>query len=267
MLSFPAWDCLPYDRVSPKPDIESARLATLAALARARRTRARPSSSPPSTRCCSACRRATGSRRRASSRKAGAGRRSRRADRVPRRQRLCPRRARCASRAISRCAAASSICGRRAASSRCGSISSATTLEAIRRFDAETQLSSDTDRRDRASARQRSAAGPGRRSAASAPAMSRAFGPANDDDPLYEAVSAGRKQQGMEHWLPLFYAKLDTLFDFVPRALILLGHQSGGDEDRAPGTGRGLLRDPRAVPARRQARRQARRSRRRPTSR
>ena len=36
VLPFPAWDCLPYDRVSPKPDIESARLATLAASARAR---------------------------------------------------------------------------------------------------------------------------------------------------------------------------------------------------------------------------------------
>src|SRR5208283_297229 len=34
VLSFPAWDCLPYDRMSPKPDIESRRLATLAALAR-----------------------------------------------------------------------------------------------------------------------------------------------------------------------------------------------------------------------------------------
>ena len=34
VLSFPAWDCLPYDRVSSKPDIESRRLATLAALAR-----------------------------------------------------------------------------------------------------------------------------------------------------------------------------------------------------------------------------------------
>ncbi len=31
VLSFPAWDCLPYDRMSPKPDIESERLATLAA--------------------------------------------------------------------------------------------------------------------------------------------------------------------------------------------------------------------------------------------
>ncbi|HEY4123950.1 MAG TPA: hypothetical protein VGM36_05000, partial [Rhizomicrobium sp.] len=34
VLSFPSWDCLPYDRVSPKPDIESRRLATLAALSR-----------------------------------------------------------------------------------------------------------------------------------------------------------------------------------------------------------------------------------------
>src|SRR6202012_3828857 len=33
-LPFPAWDCLPYVRVSPKPDVESARLATLAALAK-----------------------------------------------------------------------------------------------------------------------------------------------------------------------------------------------------------------------------------------
>jgi len=34
VLSFPAWDCLPYDRLSPKPDIESIRLATLAVLAK-----------------------------------------------------------------------------------------------------------------------------------------------------------------------------------------------------------------------------------------
>ena len=34
VLSFPAWDCLPYDRMSPKPDTESRRLATLAALVR-----------------------------------------------------------------------------------------------------------------------------------------------------------------------------------------------------------------------------------------
>ncbi|HWM61301.1 MAG TPA: transcription-repair coupling factor, partial [Rhizomicrobium sp.] len=52
-----------------------------------------------------------------------------------------------------------------------------------------------------------------------------AFGAAGDD-PLYESVSAGRKTQGMEHWLPLFYDHLDTLFDYLPRCLVLLGHQA-----------------------------------------
>ncbi|MCA8883176.1 MAG: transcription-repair coupling factor, partial [Rhodobacteraceae bacterium] len=32
VLSFPAWDCLPYDRVSPNADVSAARMATLAAL-------------------------------------------------------------------------------------------------------------------------------------------------------------------------------------------------------------------------------------------
>src|SRR5271165_4574580 len=33
VLSFPAWDCVPYDRISPDSDIESRRIATLARLA------------------------------------------------------------------------------------------------------------------------------------------------------------------------------------------------------------------------------------------
>ena len=41
LLHFPAWDCLPYDRVSPRSDIESRRLATLATLS-AREERAGP---------------------------------------------------------------------------------------------------------------------------------------------------------------------------------------------------------------------------------
>ena len=44
------------------------------------------------------------------------------------------------------------------------------------------------------------------------------FGAAGSDDPLYEAVSAGRKQSGMEHWLPLFHERLETLFDYLPGA-------------------------------------------------
>ena len=44
------------------------------------------------------------------------------------------------------------------------------------------------------------------------------FGAAGTDDPLYEAVSAGRKHQGMEHWLPFFHERLETLFDYLPDA-------------------------------------------------
>ncbi|MEY3306428.1 MAG: transcription-repair coupling factor, partial [Pseudomonadota bacterium] len=33
VLTLPAWDCLPYDRISPNPDLSAARMATLALLA------------------------------------------------------------------------------------------------------------------------------------------------------------------------------------------------------------------------------------------
>ncbi len=46
------------------------------------------------------------------------------------------------------------------------------------------------------------------------------FGAARSDDPLYEAVSSGRKYQGIEHWLPFFHDGLETLFDYLPDASI-----------------------------------------------
>lgn len=46
------------------------------------------------------------------------------------------------------------------------------------------------------------------------------FGAAGTDDPLYEAVSAGRKHAGIEHWLPFFHARLETIFDYVPQATV-----------------------------------------------
>ena len=51
------------------------------------------------------------------------------------------------------------------------------------------------------------------------------FGAAGTDDPLYEAVSAGRKHAGMEHWLPFFHDKLETLFDYLPNATVMLDDQ------------------------------------------
>lgn len=51
------------------------------------------------------------------------------------------------------------------------------------------------------------------------------FGAAGTDDPLYEAVSAGRKHQGVEHWLPYFHEALETLFDYLPQTPVVLDDQ------------------------------------------
>jgi transcription-repair coupling factor (superfamily II helicase) len=48
------------------------------------------------------------------------------------------------------------------------------------------------------------------------------FGAATPDDLLYEAVSEGRRHPGMEHWLPLFHERLDTVFDYVPGTPVVL---------------------------------------------
>ncbi len=48
---------------------------------------------------------------------------------------------------------------------------------------------------------------------------------AGGDDPLYAAISEGGRRAGMEHWLPLFYERMETLFDYVgENALVLLDH-------------------------------------------
>ena len=45
-------------------------------------------------------------------------------------------------------------------------------------------------------------------------------------DVLYESVSEGRRFVGMEHWLPLFHDGMDTLFAFVPDAVVSLDYQA-----------------------------------------
>src|SRR5260370_1382086 len=44
------------------------------------------------------------------------------------------------------------------------------------------------------------------------------FGAPQRDDLLYEAVSEGRRHPGMEHWLPLFQARMRTLSDSLDAA-------------------------------------------------
>ena len=48
------------------------------------------------------------------------------------------------------------------------------------------------------------------------------FGANATQDPLYQAISDGRRLAGMEHWLPLFEERLSTLFDHLTEADLLV---------------------------------------------
>ncbi len=209
---FPGWDCLPFDRVSPNPDISAARMATLAAL-----THAMPSRYVLLTTMSAAT------------------------QRVP-------------ARDVLREAAFTARVGNRVDEQalrnflvRMGFSQAPTVLEpgdyairggiidifppgeggpvrldlfgdvldGARRFDAATQRT--TEKLDVVEL------APVSEVILDEAAITRfrqnyriEFGAAGSDDPLYEAVSAGRKQQGMEHWLPFFHERLETLFDYLP---------------------------------------------------
>ncbi len=97
------------------------------------------------------------------------------------------------------------------------------TLETIRAFDAETQRT--TERHARIDLV------PVAEMGLTADSIARfrqgyvaAFGAAGPDDLLYHAVSEGRRFVGMEHWLPLFAGDLETLFDHLPEVPIALDH-------------------------------------------
>ena len=99
------------------------------------------------------------------------------------------------------------------------------TLESIRTFDVETQrsigqlraldlvpmsevqLTTDTMRRFRQ-------------------AYVSQFGAQTRGDTLYEAISEGRRHPGMEHWAPLFWGESNTLFDYVAGAPLLLDNHA-----------------------------------------
>lgn len=51
------------------------------------------------------------------------------------------------------------------------------------------------------------------------------FGAAKGDDILYESISEGRRHIGMEHWVALFHEKMETLFDYLADAPVFLDHQ------------------------------------------
>jgi transcription-repair coupling factor (superfamily II helicase) len=221
VLEFPAWDCLPYDRVSPNPDISARRMATLSALADKL-----PRPFVLVTTLNAATQRLP-SRDvvRAASFRATVGERVDEA-------RLKGFLARMGFSPVSTVAEPGDYALR-------GGIVDiyppgpggpirldffGDVLDGARRFDPETQRTieklkgvefsavSEVILDDAAIARFRQN-------------YRISFGAAGTDDPLYEAVSAGRKHQGMEHWLPFFHERLETLFDYIPEASVVLDDQ------------------------------------------
>ncbi len=221
VLEFPAWDCLPYDRVSPNPEISSRRMATLALLA----------DGLPAPIVVLSTLNAVTQRIpardvvRASSFRAAVG------DRVDE-ARLRAFLARMGFSPVSTVAEPGDFAIR-------GGIVDiyppgpggpvrldffGDVLDGARRFDAGTQRTVEKlTLVDFA---------PVSEVVLDPPSITRfrqsyraEFGAAGTDDPLYEAVSAGRKHQGLEHWLPFFHERLETLFDYLPDAAIVLDDQ------------------------------------------
>lgn len=52
------------------------------------------------------------------------------------------------------------------------------------------------------------------------------FGVVRENDPLYESVSEGRRYNGVEHWQPLFFENMETVFDYVPDSAVTLDHHT-----------------------------------------
>ncbi len=225
VVELPGWDCLPYDRISPNPQISARRMASLAGLASG--ARGRPSPPPIVLATLAAASQRLPAR--ALLRRSGfSAERGGRIDLDALRAWLL-RMGFCQSPTVTepgdfaiRGGIVDIFSPGQAGPVRLDLFGDV--LDGVRRFDpasqrsiekldrielapaSEVQLDADSIRRFRQAYRAE-------------------FGAAGADDPLYEAVSAGRKHQGLEHWLPYFHDRLETLFDYLPGAPVLLDDQ------------------------------------------
>ena len=218
ILEFPAWDCLPYDRVSPYPGIVAARMATLARLA-----------DPPDggqvllTTVNAAIQRVPqGDFVRRGTISASAGGQLPMADLL----RWLDRNGFSRSTTV-REAGEYAVRGGILDLFAAGADQPlrfdffGDTLESIRTFDAETQRTTGT--------RPRLDLVPVSEMDLTAESIARfrtgyiaEFGTADRDDLLYSAISEGRRYVGMDHWLPLFADRLETIFDHFEDAPVVL---------------------------------------------
>jgi transcription-repair coupling factor (superfamily II helicase) len=222
VLRFPAWDCLPYDRVSPNPELLSERIATLARLLEPAQT----------TRILLTTVNAL-------------------VQRVPPRHvfhgtsRVLKTGGTVKPEELSRFLEANGYC-------RAGTVMEpgeyavrggiidifpsgsddpvrldlfGDTIESIRSFDPTTQRSAET--LDRLTLRPVSEVFLDKDSIARfRTGWRELFGSGASEDPLYLSISEGRRHPGMEHWVPLFHASMETLLDYVPGASVSLDHQA-----------------------------------------
>ena len=221
VLQFPAWDCLPYDRVSPNPEISAARMATLAALAHGWD---RPSILL--TTLNAATQKVPA--------RASLGEASFIAD-VDYQVDIDGLIQWLTAKGFNR---ASTVIEQGDFAVRGGIIDIfppgqenpvrldffGDVLDGARRFDPETQRTIEKISRVELA--------PASEVVLDPDAIQRfrtryreIFGAARPDDPLYAAVSEGRKYQGMEHWTPLFHEAMETVFDYLPGAPVAMDHQ------------------------------------------
>ena len=102
------------------------------------------------------------------------------------------------------------------------------TLESIRAFDPASQLTTAARKEFSMQAMSEVALTPDTISRFRR-AYIEAFGAPARDDGLYAAVTEGRRFAGMEHWLPFFYETLETVFDYLPGAPVVfepLAHEA-----------------------------------------
>jgi transcription-repair coupling factor (superfamily II helicase) len=99
------------------------------------------------------------------------------------------------------------------------------TVESIRRFDATTQRS--TEDVAAFSLRPVSETPLDRENIARfRTAWRDLFGQSAAADPIYQAISDGRRYPGMEHFTPLFHPAMDTLLDYLPNVSVSFDHQT-----------------------------------------
>ena len=223
MLAFPAWDCLPYDRISPNAEI-AARADGDAGGAGRRLRPAGGGADHASTPRRSGCRRATVLAAASFTAEVGG-----RVDVAALRGYL----ARMGFQQAPTVTEPGEFAVRgglidlwppgRAAPVRLDLFGDV--LDSARRFDPETQRTTETVKRVELAPVSRGDPRRGRRSSGSAPATAPQFGAAGHDDPLYEAVSAGRKHAGL-------------------RALAAVLPRAAGDAVRLPARRAGAARRP-----------------------